>query len=113
MGKKLPLSRQFQLNNGHFFRAQYKYIQNLQTLQGYIFGILQHFATKLCFSTNFRILSLAVVKDYFRSSYLVRNIVYYANWLMGNLELLLINLTKTQYTHDEEGQHFCINFNQH
>jgi hypothetical protein len=34
------------------FRTQYKSIQNLQTLQGYIFRILQHFATKLCKFTN-------------------------------------------------------------
>ena len=25
-----------------------KYVQNLQTLDGYVFRILQHFATKLC-----------------------------------------------------------------
>jgi hypothetical protein len=30
------------------FRMQYKSVQNMQTLQGYIFRILQHFATKLC-----------------------------------------------------------------
>ena len=35
-------------------------IQNLQTSQGYIFQILQHFATKLFYSTNFEILFLAV-----------------------------------------------------
>ena len=72
------ISRQFQLKNGNFFRAKYKYIQNLQTLQGYIFRILQHFATKLCYSTNFKILFLAVAKR-FRSSCLVRLLVYYAN----------------------------------
>ena len=43
------------------FRTQYKSIQNLQTLQGYIFRILQHFATKLCKFTNFSMLFLAVV----------------------------------------------------
>ena len=36
------------------------YIQNLETSQGYIFRILQHFATNFCNSTNF----LAVVKDF-------------------------------------------------
>jgi hypothetical protein len=36
-------------------------IQNLQTLQGYIFRILQHFATKLGKFTNFSMLFLAVV----------------------------------------------------
>ena len=40
---------------------QYKSIQNLQTLQGYIFHILQHFATKLCNFTYFSMLFLAVV----------------------------------------------------
>jgi hypothetical protein len=30
------------------FRTQYKSIQNLQILQGYIFRILNHFVTKLC-----------------------------------------------------------------
>ena len=30
----------------NIFRAKYKYIQNLQTSQGYIFRILQNFATK-------------------------------------------------------------------
>jgi hypothetical protein len=34
------------------FRTQYKSIQNLQTLQGYIFRILQHFANKLCNCTH-------------------------------------------------------------
>jgi hypothetical protein len=38
-----------------------KSIQNLQTLQGYIFRILQHFATKLCNFTNFSMLFLAVL----------------------------------------------------
>jgi hypothetical protein len=37
-------------------RTQYKSIQNLQILQGYIFHILQHFATKLCNFTNFSML---------------------------------------------------------
>jgi hypothetical protein len=41
--------------------AQYKSIQNLQTLQGYIFLIFQHFATKLCNFTNFSMLFLAMV----------------------------------------------------
>ena len=36
-------------------KLQYKSIQNLQTLEGYIFYILQHFATKLC---NFTYLSM-------------------------------------------------------
>jgi hypothetical protein len=34
-------------------------IQNLRTLQGYIFRILQHFATNFCNFTHFRMLSLA------------------------------------------------------
>jgi hypothetical protein len=36
--------------------TQYKSIQNLQTVQGYIFRILQHFATKLCNFTHFSVL---------------------------------------------------------
>jgi hypothetical protein len=35
----------------------------MQTLQGYIFRILQHFATKLCNVTNITMLFLAVVID--------------------------------------------------
>ena len=35
-------------------------IQNLRTLQGYIFRILQHFATKLCNFTNFSMLFLGI-----------------------------------------------------
>jgi hypothetical protein len=38
--------------------TQYKSIQNLQ---GYIFRILQNFATKLCKFTNFSTLFLAVL----------------------------------------------------
>jgi hypothetical protein len=49
---------------GTFSRAQYKLIQNLQILQGYIFRILQHFAAKLCNCTNFNMLFLAVVMDF-------------------------------------------------
>ena len=37
---------------------------NLPTLKGYIFHILQHFATKLCNITNFKMLLLAVVIDF-------------------------------------------------
>ena len=33
---KLPFFRQFQLKNGNFSPSLYKYIQNLQTLRGYI-----------------------------------------------------------------------------
>ena len=32
---------------------KYKHIQNKQTSQGYIFRILQHFATNFCNFTNF------------------------------------------------------------
>ena len=39
----------------------YKSIQSMRTLQGYIFRILQHFATKLCNFTNISMLFLAVV----------------------------------------------------
>jgi hypothetical protein len=47
--------------NGSNFRTQYKSIQNLQTLQGYNFRTLQHFATNLRYFTNCRMLFLAVV----------------------------------------------------
>ena len=43
------------------FRTQYKSIQNLQNLYGYISRILQHFTTKLCNFTHFSMLFLAVV----------------------------------------------------
>jgi hypothetical protein len=42
-----------EIATGH---TQYKSIQNLQTLEGYIFHILQHFATKLCYFTHFTML---------------------------------------------------------
>jgi hypothetical protein len=38
--------------------------QNVLISQGYIFLILQHFATKLCNFTNFNMLFLAVVMDF-------------------------------------------------
>ena len=38
-----------------------KILQNLRTLQGYIFRIIQHFATKLCNFTHFSMLFQAVV----------------------------------------------------
>jgi hypothetical protein len=48
--------------NGSNFRTQYKSIQNFQTaLQGYIFRILQHFATKRCNFTHHSMLFLVVV----------------------------------------------------
>ena len=37
---------------------------NFRNLQGYIFRILQHFATKLCNFTNFRMLFLSVVMHF-------------------------------------------------
>jgi hypothetical protein len=40
-----------------------KMIQNLQTLQGYIFQALQHFATKFCNFTNFIMFFLTVAFD--------------------------------------------------
>jgi hypothetical protein len=39
----------------------YKYTENMQTSQGYIFYILQHFKTKFCNFTNFIIFFLTVV----------------------------------------------------
>ena len=44
-------------------------MQNSQTLQGYIFLILQHFATKLCNFTNFRMLFNAVVWNFPTSTF--------------------------------------------
>jgi hypothetical protein len=52
---------------GSNFRTQYKSIQNLQTLQGYIFRILQHFATK------------SSCGDLFASPCLVLKLVYNGN----------------------------------
>ncbi len=43
------------------FSGRNKSIQNLQTSHCYIFLILQHFATKLCY---FKMLFLAVVVDF-------------------------------------------------
>ena len=50
--------------SGAISRPQYKLIQNLQILLGYIFLILQHFAAKLCNFTNFNMLFLAVLTDF-------------------------------------------------
>jgi hypothetical protein len=50
--------------SGAFSRAYYKLIQNLQISQGFIFLVLQHFATKLCTFTNLNMLFLAVVMDF-------------------------------------------------
>ena len=52
------------------FRTQYKRIQNLQTLQGHIFHILPHFATKHCNFTKFRMLVNAVVMNFTISIFL-------------------------------------------
>ena len=54
-------------------------MQNLQTSQGYIFRILQDFATKLCHFSNFKVLFLAVAKDFVLPACLVRALVFYAN----------------------------------
>jgi hypothetical protein len=51
--------------SGAFSSAWYKLIQNLQISQGYIFRILQHFATKFCKYTNFKMLFLAAVMQAF------------------------------------------------
>jgi hypothetical protein len=48
----------------HFPVRDTNSIQNLQISQGYIFRILQHFATKLCNFTNFNMLFLAVVMEF-------------------------------------------------
>ena len=41
---------------GIIFHPLYKCIQNLPNLQGYIFHSLEHFTTKLCSFTKFRML---------------------------------------------------------
>ena len=58
--ENVPLSAQMWC----IFPRVYKLTQNLQTSQGYIFRILQHFAAKLCNLTNFNMLFLAVVMDF-------------------------------------------------
>ena len=40
---------------GNFFPRVIQTYKYLKTSQGYIFHILQHFANKLCSSTNFKI----------------------------------------------------------
>ena len=47
-----------------------KHKRNVQTLRGYIFHVLQHFATKLGSSTNFGMLFLAVVEDFVRLAWI-------------------------------------------
>ena len=54
--------------------VRFEYVQNLETSYHYIFRILQHFATKLCNLTSFKMLFL-VVKDFPINP----NLVYYAN----------------------------------
>jgi hypothetical protein len=55
---------------GAFSSAWYKLIQNLQISQGYIFRILQHFATKFCKFTNFKMLFLAAMMQAFFRDFL-------------------------------------------
>jgi hypothetical protein len=55
------------------------YIQNLRTSQGYIFLILQHFATKRCNFTHSKTLFLAMHGNGFCSSCLDQNFVYSLN----------------------------------
>ena len=50
----------------YLFPSVIQFYKNLQTLRGYIFHVLQHFATKLANSTNFSMLFLTVVKDFVR-----------------------------------------------
>jgi hypothetical protein len=68
--------------NGSNFRTQYKSTQNLQTLQGYIFRILQHFAIKLCDLTHFSILLLLAVVIYLHLLAYVLKLVYNGNYLL-------------------------------
>jgi hypothetical protein len=64
-------------------------IQILRTLQGSIFRILQHFATKLCNFTNFSMLFLAACGDLFASPCLVLKLVYNWNCLLKGLKCTL------------------------
>ena len=52
--------------NGRLFYPQYKYIQNSQSLRGYIFFTLKHFEIKLGNFTNLKVLFRAVVEDFVR-----------------------------------------------
>ena len=61
MQKFAPLSAQKWCK---FLRVIQKYTKIREILQGYIFRILQHFATKLCNFTNYKMLFLAVVMDF-------------------------------------------------
>ena len=49
---------------GHFVVSVIQKYTNLQTLQAYIFHVLQYSATKLGSFTNFDMLFLAAVKDF-------------------------------------------------
>ena len=51
----------FRLKSGAFFRPQYQNTQNLLISQGYIFRILQHFATKF---GNFTYQSITLLISY-------------------------------------------------
>ena len=63
------------------FRTYYKSIQNLQKC--YNARILQHFATKFCDVTNFRMFILAVVMDFVLSAKQVRSQL--DNWGGGHI----------------------------
>ena len=74
--------------NGSNFRTQYKTQKytKLANLQGYIFRILQHFATKPCNFTHFSMLFLAMdCGDLFASPCLDQNLVYNGNCLLTNV----------------------------
>jgi hypothetical protein len=62
--------------------ANFASIQNLRTLQGYIFHILQHFTTKLCNFNNFSMYSMLFCGDLFASPCLVLKLVYNGNCLL-------------------------------
>ena len=74
-------------------------IQNSQTLQGCIFLILQHFATKLCNFTNFRMLFNAVVMNFPISTFFkilsIMQSVYWS-WLFKHRRLTTIRNTLVQ-----------------
>jgi hypothetical protein len=64
------------------FQTQYKSTQNFKILQGYIFRILQHFATKLCNFTHFSTYALSSCGELFAPPCLVLKLVYNGNCLL-------------------------------
>ena len=83
----------------------------MQTSQGYIFHILQHFATKLCSFTNFEMLFNAAVMNYTISNFL-KILPIIGNWSIGYqifrspicfcLQVRLHNITESYHTRERD-----------